>query len=330
MSDYYELKRKIISKAALEKIPVVGEFELSPACNFSCKMCYLAGKKDQGLKKAEWESIFNGAVNAGLLYGLLTGGEPFLCKDFPDFYNYLYDHGVRITIFTNGSLWPDYALSLFMKKPPETIAITLYGGCEETYEEVTKTKGSFAKVKRTIDNITDAGLPLALRTIPLPEVYHDLDNIIALAKGHNFVLGYTLYIAPDEHGHTPERLTAEQLADFEKRICDAFPEAYRKSGKNKSDCAALKSGCYIDNQGFMRPCALLDMPKERLEPGRYLETFRRLSTLWEEMSLCNECITCEYVDGCINCPASRCHEGDIKKCHEYLQNIARKRMHHEG
>ena len=35
------IKQRLLSKAALAGIPVLGAFELTPRCNFQCKMCYV-------------------------------------------------------------------------------------------------------------------------------------------------------------------------------------------------------------------------------------------------------------------------------------------------
>ena len=35
------LTEKLYQKADMEKIPLNGTFELSPVCNFSCRMCYV-------------------------------------------------------------------------------------------------------------------------------------------------------------------------------------------------------------------------------------------------------------------------------------------------
>ena len=35
------IKRRLQAKAALAGIPILGIFELTPRCNFQCKMCYV-------------------------------------------------------------------------------------------------------------------------------------------------------------------------------------------------------------------------------------------------------------------------------------------------
>ena len=73
-------------------LPVSGAFELTARCNFSCKMCYVHLQNDiPGLKAREltaenWLSIAREARDMGLLFLLLTGGEPMLREDFPYIY----------------------------------------------------------------------------------------------------------------------------------------------------------------------------------------------------------------------------------------------------
>ena len=78
----------LFSKASHMNIPLGATFELSPICNLNCNMCYVRMSKKQvdelgGLKTAdEWLDMARQCKEAGSLYLLLTGGEPFFYKDF--------------------------------------------------------------------------------------------------------------------------------------------------------------------------------------------------------------------------------------------------------
>ena len=37
----FPVSRYLTAKAAAQKIPVTGTFELTSRCNFNCKMCYI-------------------------------------------------------------------------------------------------------------------------------------------------------------------------------------------------------------------------------------------------------------------------------------------------
>ena len=69
-------------------LPIGGTFELTPRCNFDCPMCYVHRKENDAdarsreLTTQQWISLAQQATDAGMVFALLTGGEPFLRKDF--------------------------------------------------------------------------------------------------------------------------------------------------------------------------------------------------------------------------------------------------------
>ena len=78
-----------IRKAAYERmLPFKGVFELTPRCNFNCNMCYVHLKPDEipsvgrELSAGEWISIAEELQRAGMIELTLTGGEPFVRRDF--------------------------------------------------------------------------------------------------------------------------------------------------------------------------------------------------------------------------------------------------------
>ena len=86
----------LFNKASGRKIPLNGTFELSPECNFACRMCYVRKTRREILTHdrpmvtlEQWLEIARQARAQGLLYLLLTGGEPFLWPDFWKLYDAL-------------------------------------------------------------------------------------------------------------------------------------------------------------------------------------------------------------------------------------------------
>lgn len=77
------------AKAARQGIPLSGTFELTPLCNMNCRMCYVRMSREQQeairplRTAAQWLELGRQAKEQGLLYLLLTGGEPFLRPGFP-------------------------------------------------------------------------------------------------------------------------------------------------------------------------------------------------------------------------------------------------------
>jgi radical SAM protein with 4Fe4S-binding SPASM domain len=315
MVNYKELKKRLLSDAYNNNIPIVGEFELLGNCNFNCSMCY-AKTSDNSLSTEEWKSIFKQAYDNGMIYALLTGGEVFLRPDFLILYNYLFDMGVKITIYTNGSKLTDEILDLLQKKKPEMIAITLYGYDKDSYKLFTGID-AFLDVDKNIDKIKNAKLPLALRTIPMPLIYKNIDLIIDYAKSKGLTLGYFLYVSKPRAD--VERLSTAELLDFERKM--------RKENSGKKDlsnpryCGAFKNGFFINHKGYMQGCSLMPIPTKKVGLD-FKEVFQELRKAWGDLLSKSPCSTCDVNKSCFTCLAKRYLEGNMFACGEYLRDYA--------
>ena len=122
-------------------LPIAGTFELTPRCNFHCKMCYVhlsreeQERRGKELTAEQWLQIAREAKDAGMVFLLLTGGEPLLRPDFPEIYRQLKAMGFIITINSNGYLIRDDLRKLFIENPPVRSNISLYGTSDSTYDK---------------------------------------------------------------------------------------------------------------------------------------------------------------------------------------------------
>ena len=64
---YYEslLTKMLFQKSSIKKIPLSGTFELSPVCNFDCRMCYVRKSPEEVkchnrkmLNLEQWKKIY--------------------------------------------------------------------------------------------------------------------------------------------------------------------------------------------------------------------------------------------------------------------------------
>ena len=80
-------------------IPLFGQFELTPLCNLSCRMCYVHLAPEQmnghGLLPVNiWKNLIDKAVEAGMMKASLTGGECLTYPGFDEIYLHLWAMGV--------------------------------------------------------------------------------------------------------------------------------------------------------------------------------------------------------------------------------------------
>ena len=102
--------KQVWEKAYADAIPISGTFELTPRCNFNCRMCYVHLKPEQipaygrELSAKEWLTIAQQAKKAGTTWLCVTGGEPLMHPEFEEIWRGLTSMGFFITLQTNASL----------------------------------------------------------------------------------------------------------------------------------------------------------------------------------------------------------------------------------
>ena len=105
----------------IKGIPIFGQLELTPLCNFDCRMCYTHLTKEQMCGKQlltvdQWKQIADDAYAAGMIRVNLTGGECLTYPGFEELYLYLHSLGCEIRVLTNGVLLDERWISFFRAK----------------------------------------------------------------------------------------------------------------------------------------------------------------------------------------------------------------------
>jgi radical SAM protein with 4Fe4S-binding SPASM domain len=309
-----------------------------------CAHCYLGDKRSgfpekRELTKDEIFGILDQVTDAGTLWFLLTGGEPFLRPDFLDIYRYTAHKGLIPTIFTNGTLLTQRIVDQLADLPPQLIEITLYGRTEATYERITGVKGSFARCMRGIDMLLERGLPLKLKTIVMQWNRHELEDMQAFAASLGVGFRYdSLLIGTMDNSSGPFqlRLSPEEVVALEKPNLQLQKELramldYR-AGKPVSSslykCGAALNTFHIDPYGQLYPCMLSRVQSYDLRIGDFsegwdvfLQQVRSLPAPRNE-----RCDSCSLQILCAQCPGkSNLENGQISDPVEYFCQVGRLR-----
>ena len=197
-------------KSAAAHTPVSGTFELTPMCNMRCEMCYVRMTAEDMEKSGgrlrthdEWLSLAETAREKGMLFLLLTGGEPFLYPGFRELYERLADMGFVISINTNATMIDERIMEWLVKRPPSRMNITLYGASDETYDRLCHNPKGYTQVTSAIRLLRDAGITVKLNCSVTPYNIEDLPEMIRYAQEHDLVIQASSYMFPplrrDEH-----------------------------------------------------------------------------------------------------------------------------------
>ena len=137
-------------------------FYVTNRCNFRCNFCFYRDEIDKGLKPDELtlDEIKKFSKKIGPLMQLsLTGGEPFLRKEFTEIADALIKETdpQYVTIPTNGSL-SERILEFYkymLPKYPKTYFRHVYSieGIGDKHDALREVKGSFDKIKKSFDEV---------------------------------------------------------------------------------------------------------------------------------------------------------------------------------
>lgn len=320
ISDY------LYARAAAEKIPLGATFELSPVCNFSCRMCYVRKTMPQIQAEGkhlrhwtEWLEIARQCREAGSLYLLLTGGEPFIYPHFRELYMKLHEMGFVLYINTNGTMIDRETVQWLKKAAPGRVNITLYGSSPKTYERICGRPDGYEKAVAAIRMLKEAGITVVINGSMIPENQDDLEEIMAFGRDLGVHVRAVTYMFPPvrrEGEATDSRFTPAQAAamamrrqrfltgdnwnEYVSSQLDMVPNEAEASDADWGEkeefmrCRAGRSSFWISWDGRMTACGMMDFPKVTYPFEKpFMECWSEITDAVRSMSV---------LQGCSNCP----------------------------
>jgi radical SAM protein with 4Fe4S-binding SPASM domain len=343
-TDYGPLVRELHRRAAAQRQPVNGTFELTERCNLACRMCYVrqapgdAARRAKELSAVKWLELARQAADNGMVFLLLTGGEVFLRPDFFEIYTPLTRLGLILTLFTNGTLITEALAVRLAEAPPSRTEITLYGATAATYEAVTGVQGSYARCCAGIEALVKHRVPLGLKSTLTRHNMGELEAMrqMAHAWGLPFSAGWLLSKRRDGERSEVEdcRMSAAECVALEatdRASASEWMEAALRESSLGNDhnfyCQAGKAAFVVNPQGEMNPCLDLTQPAAHpLEIG-FRAAWGQVQRFVDQAApLARLCLTCDARTFCPRCPAwSQLETGTLTEPVPYLCQIARAR-----
>lgn len=98
--------------------PLVLRIRITKNCNFRCSFCFQSESLNPGEKGHltidEWKKIIDNLPRRTILD--VTGGEPFIAKNFIPLMDYFLSNGHKTSVMTNGSIYNEELLNMFVDK----------------------------------------------------------------------------------------------------------------------------------------------------------------------------------------------------------------------
>jgi len=304
--------------------------ELTRRCNFDCVHCFCAIPKKSSKQKDElnldqWDDILDQSEEEGVLNLTFTGGEPLLYPDFRKLWITAKKKGFLVNLFSNGSLIDEELADFFAEWTPAQVSITLYGSTEETYRKVTRRRGMFDRVIRSLDLLAERKILLEVKGVFNRLNVHEFLKVREIGLKYcklfrwdtQLVGGYpgcrnhpqSLRISPEEDVELgkkdPDRKhSLKMLFENWTPIPPVMNSPFR--------CNVGHGGAHIDAYGNLHPCLLLeslkyDLKESNLKEGWHKaipEMIKNLS--WKPgpcqtcdvANICGQCVGFALLEGC--------------------------------
>ena len=331
-----KIQDRLYEKAAYANIPIMCSFELLPVCNLSCKMCYVRKSMDYvrshgGLKNGEWWlNLAKEAASQGLLYPLLTGGEPFLHPDFDMIYTGMLDLGLQVSINTNGTLIARKRAEFLNEHRPIRVNLTLYGASEETYRRLCGDGSAFQKVRNAVALLKEYGIRLKFNASITPENVGDLPAMIAYAKELDCPIQVATYMFPPLRRDSRlvgqnERMTPEEAANARAQAdllqndpvwfvtqaarfrsfipLEREPWKLQESQASGMRCRAGLCSLWVDWQGNFSNCGMYPSVSAPGSPESFRDDWERVVRETAQVQFTAPCNSCPNRPICHPCIA---------------------------
>ena len=338
------------SKGRALGLPIGGNFELTARCNFSCPMCYVhlseedSAARGREISAEEWIELAREAKDMGMVFALITGGEPFIRKDFFEIYGAMKEMGILVSINTNGSMLSGEIRKKLIENPPFRVNVSLYGGCSETYKKMCG-KEAFDTVLENIKALKEAGIDVRINLSVTQHNKEDIEKIYRISKELGTHIKASSYMYP------PVRVSGEKIGcgnrlspaeaakcsfcwdrlrfeekEFEQRtkniVALVSAEEERDCPMEPVEgvgCRAGSSAFWITWDGKMLPCGMMPEPAAYpLEVG-FEKAWETIKKKTAEIRLPAECSVCSKRPVCPVCAAVCVTEtGSFDKVPDYV------------
>ncbi len=284
---------RMIESAFDQARPINAQLELTYKCNLLCSFCYNSPKDRHELDGEQWLATLDKLKGAGTFTVTLTGGEPFVHRDFFRICQGVRERGMVLKTYTNGVLLTDrQRAERYADFGPFDTEISIHGADAATHDRLTGVRGSFDKLLEALEVLSSLGVKVTLKT-PITRLNQtQLPAIEELGERFGYHVTFDTNIVPADDGDLGPLTMAPDKTFLVRFFVDQVRRGRRglrprPVEKMKQNCGVGRTAITIDPYGDIFPCVAWRRPIANI-----LEV-EDLNALWQGRAGTNQ--TLDYV-----------------------------------
>lgn len=305
--------REFRERAVHLRFPLHALWEVTQRCHLRCRHCYLGGEHEPDeLDTLEGKDLLDQMARLGVMFLVITGGEPLLRDDLFDLIDEALSLGFAWKLLTTGTLLDDDRARRLADRHPTGVDISLHG-LEETHDALTRVAGSFRAATRAMRMLAGLGVCVRAKMNLTPHGLRDLPALRELCASMGVRLGIAAAMLPPFDGKRVDdglRVSDRELAGYYAHCETGEPKRFGQHRLFEQDeqlCNAGRSAFAVSPRGDVRACLSL-----RRVSGNVRE--QPLREIWESEPMASasrlvagdraECRACRDAEFCFYCPGS--------------------------
>lgn len=311
-------------------MPSIAQWDVNDDCNLNCKHCRVSerNKKEPALSLKQSKELLAQLYYCGITKLNLSGGEPFIRKDFWDILDYA-KRFEDIVVTTNCTLLDEIKCQKLAQFSNTRLSISL-DGMESIHDEFRGKKGTFKKVLETLPLLKKYNIKFSIRYTISKDTIKDAKEVLKLAAENGaqdfntrrvILTGNAseeLLVSNEEYKNIIKELIQESnklkisFRTGDPTLIPIFPEVFgidiKKAEQYYAGCEAGDEIIYIDYKGNVGACSYIPIFADNIKDkplDEILETNQLFISLKQyKDNLKGKCKQCAYKMICGGCRAT--------------------------
>jgi radical SAM protein with 4Fe4S-binding SPASM domain len=293
------------------------EIEPSLHCNFRCPYCY-APKPDDFQDELSLEEICDVILQGkglGARKIIILGGEPTIYPYLKEIIQFLWDQGLEIELFTNGT-GVNEGLARFFHDHAVRVVLKMNTFDRDLQDKISGKKGAYEIIQSALKNLKAAGYPskeafLAVSTVICALNIDELPRLWRWLRDQQ-IAPYFEMITPQASAMDNQWVFVDslrvydlfkELAEIDRRCYDEHWDPQPPLVGNR--CLRHMFSCLVTSKGDVTPCVGVNLPMGNIRQDRLGEIIARSKLIRDlknhRQTIKGPCGSCDQAEQCYGC-----------------------------